>query len=202
MVRIYTLIALLFSLLSLHAQSFMFKHLEVSDGLSNNSVRCIHKDREGLMWFGTLSGLNRYDGYTFKAFTRQEHEKNTLPDNFIDDIVELPDGQLWVRTAKGYALFDKAKEEFHTDFGKLMASLGSKGVPGEVFVDSKGIEWIYVMGEGCYRYDKQSGSACFSFQKNKLPESGVSDIAECKDGILLVYDNGLLVRVSSSLYQF
>lgn len=36
MVRIYTLIALLFSLLSLHAQSFMFKHLEVSDGLSNN----------------------------------------------------------------------------------------------------------------------------------------------------------------------
>lgn len=193
MVRIYTLIALLFSLLSLHAQSFMFKHLEVSDGLSNNSVRCIHKDREGLMWFGTLSGLNRYDGYTFKAFTRQEHEKNTLPDNFIDDIVELPDGQLWVRTAKGYALFDKAKEEFHTDFGQFMASLGSKGVPGEVFVDSKGIEWIYVMGEGCYRYDKQSGSACFSFLEHKLPESGISDIAECKDGILLVYDNGLLV---------
>ena len=43
MIRIYTLLALLFSLLSLHAQSFMFKHLEVSDGLSNNSVRCIYK---------------------------------------------------------------------------------------------------------------------------------------------------------------
>lgn len=56
--RIYTLLTLFFSLLCLHAQSFMFKHLEVSDGLSNNSVRCIYKDSEGLMWFGTMAGLN------------------------------------------------------------------------------------------------------------------------------------------------
>lgn len=108
------MLALLFSLLSLHAQSFMFKHLEVSDGLSNNSVRCIYKDREGLMWFGTLAGLNCYDGYTFKVFTRQEYNQNSLPDNFIESIVELPDGQFWVKTAKGYVLFDKAKEVFQT----------------------------------------------------------------------------------------
>ena len=137
MIRIYTLLALLFSLLSLHAQSFMFKHLEVSDGLSNNSVRCIYKDREGLMWFGTLAGLNCYDGYTFKVFTRQEYNQNSLPDNFIESIVELPDGQFWVKTAKGYVLFDKAKEVFQTDLTPFMTSLGSRGVPSDIFVDSK-----------------------------------------------------------------
>lgn len=195
MIRIYTLLALLFSLLSLHAQSFMFKHLEVSDGLSNNSVRCIYKDREGLMWFGTLAGLNCYDGYTFKVFTRQEYNQNSLPDNFIESIVELPDGQFWVKTAKGYVLFDKAKEVFQTDLTPFMTSLGSRGVPSDIFVDSKENVWIYVMGEGCYRYNKNSKPACFSFQEHKLPLVGISDIAECKDGILFVYDTGLLVCV-------
>ena len=51
------------------------------------------------------------------------------------------------------------------------------------------------MGEGCYRYNKNSKPACFSFQEHKLPLVGISDIAECKDGILFVYDTGLLVCV-------
>ena len=43
----------------MHASEFMFKHLEVKDGLSNNQVLDIFKDSEGFMWFATASGLNR-----------------------------------------------------------------------------------------------------------------------------------------------
>ena len=46
----------------MYASEFMFKHLEVKDGLSNNQVLDIFKDSEGFMWFATASGLNRYDG--------------------------------------------------------------------------------------------------------------------------------------------
>ena len=60
------LLALLLASWIVSAQSYLFKHLEVSDGLSNNSVNTIYKDRDGFMWFGTTTGLNRYDGYTFK----------------------------------------------------------------------------------------------------------------------------------------
>ena len=176
--RIYTLLALFFSLLYVHAQSLMFKHLEVSDGLSNNSVRCIYKDSEGLMWFGTMAGLNCYDGYTFKVFTHQENNLNSLPDNFVEDIVEQPDGLFWIKTGKGYVLFDKSKELFQSDLSDFMTLLGSKGVPSNVFVDSVGDVWIYVMGEGCYRYDKDKKVSCLSFQKCKLPLSGISDISE------------------------
>ena len=59
---------LLSAFLSLAAQPFMFKHIEVADGLSNNSVYAILKDKDGFMWFGTNSGLNRFDGYTFKVY--------------------------------------------------------------------------------------------------------------------------------------
>ncbi len=61
------LLALLFTSWIVQAQSYLFKHLEVSDGLSNNSVNTIYKDRDGFMWFGTTTGLNRYDGYTFEG---------------------------------------------------------------------------------------------------------------------------------------
>lgn len=195
MKRIYTLITLFFSLLYIHAQSLMFKHLEVSDGLSNNSVRCIYKDSEGLMWFGTLAGLNCYDGYTFKVFTHQEDNPNSLLDNFVEEIVEQPDGRFWIKTGKGYVLFDKSKESFQSDLSAFMTSLGSKGVPNHVFVDSAGNLWIYVMGEGCYRYDKDKKVRCFSFHKCNLPLLDISDISECKEGILLIYDTGLLVCV-------
>lgn len=193
--RIYTLLALFFLLLGLHAQSLMFKHLEVSDGLSNNSVRCIYKDSEGLMWFGTLAGLNCYDGYTFKVFTHQENNPNSLPDNYIENIVEQPDGMFWIKTAKGYVLFDKAKEVFQSDLTPFMTSLGSKGNPGNVFVDSAGNVWIYVVGEGCYRYNRQKEIGYVSCQKYNFPPSDVSDMAECKEGILLLYDTGLLVCI-------
>lgn len=42
------------------------------------------------MWFGTTTGLNRYDGYTFKIYQHAENEPGSLPDNYITDIVEMP----------------------------------------------------------------------------------------------------------------
>lgn len=121
------------------AQSYLFKHLEVSDGLSNNSVNTIYKDRDGFMWFGTTAGLNRYDGYTFKVYQHAEDELGSLPDNYITDIVEMPDGRFWINTARGYVLFDKERDCFITDVTGFMKNLESWGVPEQVFVDREGI---------------------------------------------------------------
>ena len=101
------MLALLLASWIVSAQSYLFKHLEVSDGLSNNSVNTIYKGRDGFMWFGTTTGLNRYDGYTFKIYQHAENEPGSLPDNYITDIVEMPDGRFWINTARGYVLFDK-----------------------------------------------------------------------------------------------
>jgi len=47
-----------------------FKYFTVKDGLNNNSVWCIVKDRGGYLWFGTKNiGLCRYDGKTFTGFS-------------------------------------------------------------------------------------------------------------------------------------
>ena len=175
------------------AQSYQFKHLEVSDGLSNNSVNTICKDRDGFMWFGTTTGLNRYDGYTFKIYQHAENDPGSLPDNYITDIVEMPDGRFWVNTGRGYVLFDKEQDCFITDVTGFMKNLESGGVPEQVFVDREGNTCLSVAGEGCYRYKEGGKRLFFSYVEHSLSEHGVTQIAECSDGLLLIYNTGLLV---------
>lgn len=80
----------------MYASEFMFKHLEVKDGLSNNQVLDIFKDSEGFMWFATASGLNRYDGCQMTLFRSYNADPASLPDNYIKSIQEDYKGNLWI----------------------------------------------------------------------------------------------------------
>lgn len=77
-----------------------FHHLGFEEGLSQNSVCVIHQDRFGLMWFGTQDGLNRFDGNEIVVFRQNEGDLR-LSDNWIWDIYEQPDGDLWIGTLNG-----------------------------------------------------------------------------------------------------
>lgn len=172
------------------ANPVMFKHIDMTNGLSNNSVSAILKDKDGFMWFATAAGLNRYDGYNFKVYRHIPDDAHSLPDHFISDMAEMPDGRLWVKTGKGYVLLNKQTDEFQIDLSAFMQSLGSHGVPDQVIVDREGTTWIVVFGEGCYRYDAKGKSAYFSFTDNNLPLSGVTNLKKSKIGVLLAYDSG------------
>lgn len=64
-------------------------------GLSNNQVTEIIKDKTGIMWIATESGLNKYDGYTFTEINELKGYKiNTL---YFDSAKNA----LWVGTTKG-----------------------------------------------------------------------------------------------------
>lgn len=45
--------------------------LTMQDGLADNTVTSIYKDKDGFMWFGTNNGLSRYDGKAFKNFSSE-----------------------------------------------------------------------------------------------------------------------------------
>ena len=50
------------------------KNYTIKDGLVNNSVMSILKDKQGNLWFGTREfGLSRFDGKTFVTFSESEN---------------------------------------------------------------------------------------------------------------------------------
>ncbi|MFD2968720.1 hybrid sensor histidine kinase/response regulator transcription factor [Sphingobacterium bambusae] len=105
---IITLIILLLITIDLGAQnSNQVQTIGIDQGLSNNNVTKIYKDKEGFMWFGSYDGLNRYDAYTFKIYRNDPSDINSLPDNRITDIIEDGKRNLWVGTRAGLAVLDR-----------------------------------------------------------------------------------------------
>ncbi|MCP4438134.1 MAG: response regulator [Aureispira sp.] len=97
--RKYVPISFVFFILLLpfwsEGQSYLIKtqHLSIEDGLSNRFVRAIHQDSRGFIWIATNYGLNRFDGYEFTLFTKEQQE---LSNNAIYSIYEDADSCLWI----------------------------------------------------------------------------------------------------------
>lgn len=176
------------------ANEFMFKHLEVKDGLSNNQILGIFKDSEGFVWFATASGLNRYDGNRITVFRSSDADPNSLPDNYVEGIQEDHKGDLWLRTRSGYAIYNPETETFNRDVRAWLWERGIDGPPALAYIDHKKSMWFYVADKGCFLYVPESQLLYpLLFDAGQLPQGEITDIAECKEGVLLVYTNGILV---------
>ncbi|MGO4773249.1 two-component regulator propeller domain-containing protein [Flavobacterium sp. W22_SRS_FK3] len=96
------------------AQENPVKFLDISDGLSNNSVTAIFQDSDGYMWFGTYDGLNRYDGYNFKVFRNRINDKKSLLFNTIYDIEGDSKKNIWIGGSNGICIYNKTTAAFHS----------------------------------------------------------------------------------------
>ncbi|MEO7992034.1 MAG: two-component regulator propeller domain-containing protein [Chryseolinea sp.] len=98
--NIITLMLSAFLLLSqpvrLVGQEIHFDQISIAEGLSSNSVYTIFQDSYGVLWFGTLDGLDRYDGYTIDVFKHDNLKKQSLSNNRITQIYEDRQHHLWL----------------------------------------------------------------------------------------------------------
>ena len=78
--------------------------------ISNNRVFTIFESHDGMMWFGTMYGLNRYDRNTgkIKIFTKTDG----LPGNLINAVEEDNKNRLWIATDKGLSKFNEKSGKF------------------------------------------------------------------------------------------
>lgn len=70
-------------------------HLTIADGMSSDIVRCIYRDSHNLLWIGTSSGLNRWDGHEMRVYSG---DQINLPLNsgFVSTIQEDSNNNLWI----------------------------------------------------------------------------------------------------------
>ena len=128
--RLYILLSLFVCLLAgrAAAQSVVFRHLGVRDGLSSSQVNCVFRDSRGFLWLGTVSGLDRFDGFRFTNYYHT-NAPDALPDNNVSDIQEDAEGNLWLHTSRGWCRFDTRTEHFDS---QLTSWLSERGISGAV----------------------------------------------------------------------
>jgi signal transduction histidine kinase/ligand-binding sensor domain-containing protein/ActR/RegA family two-component response regulator len=204
----FTLLILLAGTLpSADAQQLQFRHLHSGDGLAGEWVRAIEQDDRGFMWFGTSTGLSRYDGYTMETFRHDAQLPTSLPHNNVNVIRMDHAGALWVGTSGGLARYDRMRNSFTT----VMASGGARGTERsvqELREDSRGTLWVGTI-QGLFRLDRTTDAVTlYPLPKSVLggQQLNIVLIHEDRRGHLLIgtYNDGLfdLEPVSGALRHF
>ena len=85
---------------------YSFVHYGTEQGLSNDFITDVIKDRQGFLWIGTTNGLNRFDGRRFRVFKDDPKNPTASPGDYIVALANGPDGWLWVSSNKGLHRLD------------------------------------------------------------------------------------------------
>ena len=111
MISLLIFIVLLFQSLPLiQHEEYVIRNFTVQDGLPVNSVYQMVQDDEGYIWFRTLDGLVRYDGYEFRVFNFGNTEG--LYSNRVADMLKTSGNELWLIHVGGGAITRKTGSSF------------------------------------------------------------------------------------------
>ena len=87
--KLLTLLTLCFQM-SAYAQ--MGTYFSTEDQLSSSFVTQVYLDREGYIWTTTRNGINRYDGYQFRVFKKENEQDKTLASNYVNSMMQDRNG--------------------------------------------------------------------------------------------------------------
>ena len=143
-----------------------FVQLSVDDGLPSNIVLSIYQDRFGYMWMGTLNGLSRYDGYSFKNYHPEIDNPASLQTNIVFSIFEDKKGDLWIGGNNGLSKYTRETDSFR--FYSLQEAAGrgqlhgltimaiSEDNAGNLLLGTSSWDWSDVE-DGVFYLDKKVG---------------------------------------------
>ncbi len=132
-----------------------FRHFTEKDGLSDNRVQAILRDRDGFLWVGTANGLNVYDGYTFRHFLPDpSHLGRSVSSESINDLLQDNAGNIWIATNNGLNRYDAQTHRFDawTNIGRNDGSLPNP-IVWDLATDAKGRLWLACDNRDLCRYD-------------------------------------------------
>jgi ligand-binding sensor domain-containing protein/two-component sensor histidine kinase len=178
MKRLFAVLILIFTPVGItYADDYTFKQLTETDGLSQSTVFAMMQDTQGYLWFGTIEGLNRYDGYEFRVYVNNPVDSTSISDDFISTIFEDNENNIWAGTVNGYFnKFDRKTETFKqynvNDYFEMLEKPGKEYYEyplafsrshnysiTSIIEDGENFLWIGTWGNGLLRFDKKNETA-------------------------------------------
>ncbi len=148
----------------------------------------VYQSKNGYLWFGTSSGVVRFDGKRYKNFFANFTDSNSTSDNIIFDITEDKNSDLWFAGfAHGATRYDQRTGEF-----KKYPALTKDANPyygiHRIVSDADKNLWFATAGRGLARYDFEKDSFLLYYPHPGMPRDGtargfnyVTDIVQDKN---------------------
>ncbi len=131
-------------------------------GLPSKITYSVFKDSKGFIWFGTETGLYRWDGIDYKIFRYDPEDSTSISGNMIDKILmEDNEGNMWISaresglniynpSTESFTRFSRSPDCLHDfDFNRIHVALQDKN--GEVWLAGRYIS-------GIINFDQSTGS--------------------------------------------
>lgn len=113
---IYALVLMFMPSVLFANEQMRFQRLmtEQAGGQADNigAITSIIEDPMGFIWFGGEQGLARYDGHALHIYRREDNKPNSLPRNFVRDIIFDRQQNMWVATSKGLVRYNPEDDDF------------------------------------------------------------------------------------------
>jgi ligand-binding sensor domain-containing protein len=146
---------------TVHAQTpanLIFSQVNEENGLSDNHVTCVLKDRQGLVWIGTEDGLNLLDGSTVKVFKHKDADSTTISNNYINAIKEDKEGNIWIATALYLNCYNKKLQRFF-NYPLAYSPYSTSAIISSIAIDGSFI-WCATDGGLC-KFNSSNGTSIF-----------------------------------------
>ncbi len=152
-------------------QNIKFEKISIEQGLSQSTVRQIVQDQQGFLWFGTNSGLNRYDGYNFKVYYAVPGDTNSLSNNYIECLFVDRKNILWIGTSDGLNAYDIKNDKF-THFRNDLYNPTSISDNKIFSICEDGNENLWIgTNNGLNKYDKKKNVFIHYYYSDQIPDN-------------------------------
>jgi ligand-binding sensor domain-containing protein/two-component sensor histidine kinase len=85
---------------------FKLKEIAQKENLCDPFITALVQDKDGLVWAGTNTGLNRLDGYAVKKYFYNPTKTDGLSNNTIYSLISNFNNRLWIGTGNGICYYD------------------------------------------------------------------------------------------------
>ena len=138
------------------------------------------RDSRGYMWFSTINGLSRYDGYRFRNYMPYQSGNA----NDIHLVRETADSTLWMVCVNELFTYDRATDTWKADGAARLKKLGVNGSWKLFYVDDRHDLWV-TTDNGLFHYDYSKREVQ---QFPNYSKSAISHIVS-KNGTTIVVTN-------------
>lgn len=156
---------------------------EKSNNISSNQVRGIVEDNLGNLWFGTFTGLNKYNPHNdqFEAFTH-DNLPGSLAHSSVFPVYKDRQGTIWLGTYYGGVHYFNPEMDLFSVYTSDNSRKDCLSFPfvGRMAEDKDNNIWICTEGGGLNLFDREKNTFTYFMadpDKNSIAHNNLKDIA-------------------------
>ena len=140
----FILTLILFSL-SICGYAQMGKFFNPDNQLSSSFVTQVYLDHDGFIWTTTRDGINRYDGYQFRVFRRENEADKELASNYVNTMMQDSNGLFYfgmygaLQTWDGKTFNNVTMHDYKGQKGSCYATCFLERKNGDVLAGTSGL---------------------------------------------------------------